>query len=200
MASADAKPQKQELVWTKEGDINNGTSLCGYLTFNAGMYSDAAKRDDKYREFVEYMHSMPARGPTDKAWLSLATYEANVPDKLLREGGIAEWVARLITLSGQPVTPEDDEGKLSCEFGGTYKDQVFRLYDYKGDESIHIGGNPDMLDLVGLRKTLWQQVRESVKPTPFQAITSYHDEIAWGYPAAAAATVDARDPSAIASE
>jgi hypothetical protein len=90
-------------------------------------------------------------------------------------------VARLITLSGQPVTIKDNQGGTSFEFSGTWKGQAFRLYDYSDGEAIHIGGEPDKLDVKGLRVALWKLVRMSVTPTPFQAKSDYYDK-PWGYP------------------
>jgi len=82
-----------------------------------------------------------------------------------------EIVARLITLSGQDPTQASDGYKTSVEFSGTYGGRVFTLYDYKGDDTVHIGGQ-DGLDVGALVIALAQALR-TVEPTSYSAVRHY---------------------------
>lgn len=93
-----------------------------------------------------------------------------------------ETVARLVTLSGQPAESTDEE-KTSVHFVGTYKGQVFTLYDYKEDREIHIGGGPK-LDVAGLQADLLEAL-ENVTPTPYQARKYYDEQVGHHWPTGA---------------
>ncbi len=182
-----------EVVWN--ASVEHDGSLCGHLTFDPDQYircvADHNKHDLRLRHLIEGMHSLPAlrptglTHPTDPTWFSIDTYTQEV-DAILRTSNMAEWVARLITLSDQTVVSNQEHGgKSSFKFVGRYKGQEFCLYDYKGGHSIHIGGDPDRLDICGLRLSLWKAVASVTTPTPFQAQCSdYHSE-SWGYPVVA---------------
>jgi hypothetical protein len=55
--------------------------------------------------------------------------------------------------SGQPRWNASGDGKVTVEFCGTFDGAVFTLYDYKGDDTFHIGGR-DGLDVEGLKRAL----------------------------------------------
>ena len=87
----------------------------------------------------------------------------------------AETVARLIALSGQDPTQFTDEYKVSVEFGGTFDGQVFTLYDYKGDDTLHVGALDGRLDVAGLNAYLIDALT-AVQPSPFTALIQYDDD------------------------
>ena len=82
-------------------------------------------------------------------------------------------IARLITASGQDPTAKTDAYKVSVEFTGTYGGDVFTLYDYKGDDRLHIGG-PARLDVAGLTVALIA-ILSAVEPTPYRAERHYDE-------------------------
>lgn len=92
-----------------------------------------------------------------------------------------ETIARLRTLSGQDPTKIADGYKTSVEFGGTFGDEPFFLYDYKADREIHIGGS-DRLDVAGLHAALVDALRTAV-PTPYEAREAYDGNRTHGWPA-----------------
>lgn len=59
----------------------------------------------------------------------------------------------LALASGQPGNTRDGDGKVTVEFTGTCDGKPFTLYDYKGDQTFHVGGNSN-LDTVQLAKDL----------------------------------------------
>lgn len=82
-------------------------------------------------------------------------------------------VAYLKAASGQDPTAAGDGYKVSVEFTGTFKGEPFSLYDYKGDDQIHIGGRPT-LDVPGLELALTAAI-EQVQPAEYTA-TRHYDE------------------------
>jgi hypothetical protein len=63
-----------------------------------------------------------------------------------------------------------DEYKISFLLSGKYKGEVFTIYDYKGDECIHIGGK-NTLDI----KSLIKELNELIKMTePLEYKAKYH--------------------------
>lgn len=80
-------------------------------------------------------------------------------------------VARLKTLSGQEPAEGGDAYKVSVEFKGTFNGHVFTLYDYKGDDTIHIGGHGG-LDVDGLKSELAERLRVT-QPSPYEARRHY---------------------------
>lgn len=86
-----------------------------------------------------------------------------------------EIVARLYNLSNQEIFQQGDGYKLSFEVFGTYKGEIFTLYDYKGEFDIHIGGSEN-LDINGLRKELDDMIMQS-KSKPYNAKTHYDNNI-----------------------
>lgn len=99
----------------------------------------------------------------DVEWVGtgLRGYLDNVP------WSFEETVARLKTLSGQEPGDRADRDKTSVEFNGTFGGKVFTLYDYKGDRTIHIGGNGD-LDVASLRDAL-RRALDGVRPSAYEA-------------------------------
>lgn len=84
-----------------------------------------------------------------------------------------ETVARLITATNQIPIQSD---KTSFHFVGMFNNQIFTIYDYKGDFKLHIGGTNN-LDFKGLSSKLIE-VLTPVIPTPFTATIpdEYADE------------------------
>lgn len=82
-----------------------------------------------------------------------------------------ETVARVHAASGQPVRSTDDY-KTSVCFEGTYKGAYFRVYDYKEDRELHIGGGSD-LDVRGLLIALASAV-ERAEPKAYTAKEYYN--------------------------
>jgi len=82
-----------------------------------------------------------------------------------------ETVARLVALSGQSPADRSDGYKTSVEFVGHFKGQVFTLYDYKGDRSLHVGGT-SALDVDGLRQALIVELA-TIAPVAYSAIEYY---------------------------
>jgi hypothetical protein len=99
-----------------------------------------------------------------------------------------ETVARLLTLSGQPAKSLD-EYKTSVEFRGTFKGQVFTLYDYKEDRAFHVGGT-EALDVVGLAIVLTGYLKDS-PPSPYAAREYYNDKTGHGWPPPDTSVIDA---------
>lgn len=91
-----------------------------------------------------------------------------------------ELVARLITLSGQSGQENGDGYKLSVQFTGTFNGKPFSLYDYKGDDEIHVGGH-DELDVTGLLRALNAGI-QNTKPTSYVATRHYDDATTHQYP------------------
>lgn len=184
---SSTKPTSADVVWLDSVKLGR-TSLCGHLNVDKRCLEQALKsRDPGYIRMIEGLHSMPAFRGDDPAWLSIAKYQMEVPE-VLQEATFAEWVARLVTLSNGKGR-FGDFGKSSFEFQGTFNGEVFTLYDYKGDQSLHIGGNPAILDVVHFRRTLWKALAEVTTLTPFQTqCNEYHDKL-WGYPDPAVTTV-----------
>jgi len=91
-----------------------------------------------------------------------------------------ETVAKIITVSGQMGTDATDGYKCSVEFVGTFKGQVFTLYDYKEDFQLHIGGR-DGLDVRDLIAALTDALKD-VTPTPFVATLHYDSRRQYGWP------------------
>lgn len=87
--------------------------------------------------------------------------------------GFEETVARLKALSGQDPTEGGDGYKVSVEFVGQFNGQPFTLYDYKGDNEIHIGGR-DKRFVPALQKALVAAMA-SVVPAAYTA-TLHYDE------------------------
>ena len=88
---------------------------------------------------------------------------------------IAQWsfeetVARLITLSGQ-AAKSGDQYKVSVKFVGRFNGDVFTLYDYKCDRTLHIGGTR-VDHVAALRQALTRRLRR-VAPTPYRAREYY---------------------------
>jgi hypothetical protein len=89
----------------------------------------------------------------------------------LGELGFQETVARLITLSGQTPVGSGD-GKTTVEFAGTFRGKAFSLYDYRGDQELHIGGGP-ALNVDALREALTAALK-GVQPTPYICTDTGH--------------------------
>lgn len=84
-----------------------------------------------------------------------------------------ETIARLVTLSGQ--TPfENIDDKVWFEFVGQFNGVTFTVYDYCGDEFIHVGGEVMIkagdrsLDYLAFIPEL-ERLLDTVEPTPFRA-------------------------------
>ena len=84
-----------------------------------------------------------------------------------------ETVARLYNLSDQDIFAYQEE-KCIFELMGKYDGEPFSLYDYKGDQRIHIGGR-DTLDVTELSKHLVKLVNKT-KPKFFTARSVYLGE------------------------
>lgn len=102
-----------------------------------------------------------------------------------------ETVGRIITISQQGTPPSapgkpwkifGDDDKTSFEFVGTFEGHPFDLYDYQGDNQIHIGGT-DKLNLDGLRAALLDALTKAT-PTPFEAthVTMTRNTYGWKGP------------------
>lgn len=89
----------------------------------------------------------------------------------IKDMSFEEVVARLYNLSDQEIFDKTDKYKVSFDIHGSYKGNVFTLYDYKGDNMIHIGGK-DGLDVKGLKKELIKLIKKSV-PKPYIAKLYY---------------------------
>jgi hypothetical protein len=107
----------------------------------------------------------------DLKWKGVETSGTYFRDYLHSPYSFEETVARLVTLSEQPIESPDGE-KVSVEFTGTFKGQVFTLYDYKEDREMHIGGHSH-LAVEGLDLVLQQELA-STHPTPYTA-KEYYD-------------------------
>lgn len=96
-----------------------------------------------------------------------------------------ETVARLTALSGQD--PAEKAGdKTSVEFIGQFNGETFTLYDYKGDNCIHIGGGRGTD--VGRIRELVRAALEAVPPAPYRAVVTYDETRAHGWSASAVVT------------
>lgn len=80
-------------------------------------------------------------------------------------------IGRINNLSNQNIFGQSDEEKLSFSLDGTYKNEPFNLYDWKGDKCVHIGGN-DKLDVEGLRTELIELIKKT-EPKSYTAICYY---------------------------
>jgi len=89
-------------------------------------------------------------------------------------------VARLYNLSNQNIFEQGDEYKLSFEVSGSFDGKPFTLYDWKGDNCVHIGGHDD-LDVPGLKKELLKLVKKT-DPKPFTAKLHYYGNGTYSYP------------------
>ena len=86
-------------------------------------------------------------------------------------------LARLITIGkehGQDIFKQCDDQKSIFKLEGTYKGEVFTLYDYKGNAGVNIGGT-NQLDVAGLVPALVDVIRKT-KPTAFTAQSPYTGE------------------------
>lgn len=85
-----------------------------------------------------------------------------------------ETVAKLVTLAvGYPLFETGDQYKTSFHLCGKYNGNVFTLYDWKGGDHIHIGGNNN-LDVDGLITEL-KSLLDQTPPTSFTAYLNYED-------------------------
>ncbi|ARF11908.1 hypothetical protein Klosneuvirus_3_43 [Klosneuvirus KNV1] len=82
-------------------------------------------------------------------------------------------VARLYNLSNQNIFEQGDQYKLSFVVSGLFDGKPFTLYDWKGDECVHIGGKDD-LDVLELKKELLKLIKKT-NPKPFTA-KLYYDQ------------------------
>jgi hypothetical protein len=98
-----------------------------------------------------------------------------------------ETVARLKALSGQDPTAQTDEYKVSVEFEGTFRGDTFTLYDYKGDNALHIGGTSD-LDVAALQAALVPELW-TVTPAPYTATIHYAERGTHGWPNASSSAL-----------
>lgn len=107
-------------------DENNYGGLIGYLFMSSelqdslkvikSMYTD--ERYEKYLESFKYI-------PTHKKNIDFLSFE--------------EIVARLNNLTNKEIFGNFD--KCSFILQGKFKNKYFRLYDYKSDNCVHIGGD-----------------------------------------------------------
>ena len=94
---------------------------------------------------------------------------------LRTEFSFEESVARLYNLSNQEIFfDDDDKDKITFEATGTYKGEVFTLYDWKGGQCIQIGGTR-ALDVVGFIKKL-KRLLAKTEPKHFEARSAYTGE------------------------
>lgn len=84
-----------------------------------------------------------------------------------------ETIARLITVSGQTPTAMSDGYKTSVEFVGKFKGEIFTLYDYKGDRTIHIGSGGGV-NAAQLQAALVKAM-SAVRPSPYRAEEHYDE-------------------------
>ena len=94
----------------------------------------------------------------------------------------SEAVALLLDLSGtsqEQVFEASGDDKVSVEFHGTWRDQVFTLYDWKNDFQLHIGGR-EALEVDSLERALLRHM-ETATPRAFKALATYERRIAYGF-------------------
>ena len=90
-----------------------------------------------------------------------------------------ETVARLVAASEQGVNPVDDY-KTSVTFSGTFRGDPFRLYDWKGDRLLHVGGSR-RFNLRGFQDAL-TRVLAAVEPSPYAAHEKFDRLRTYGWP------------------
>jgi hypothetical protein len=101
-----------------------------------------------------------------------------------------EAVARLYALVNYNIFQETDQYKSSFGITGTYKGDVFTLYDYKCDEAIHIGCHgacliPELSNIELDIKSFKKDLLEVMKETKPNTAKYYYDEYAgtvYSYP------------------
>lgn len=93
-----------------------------------------------------------------------------------------EMVARLYNLSNQNIFEQGDEYKTSFDIIGSFNGKPFTLYDWKGDNCVHIGGHDD-LEVPALRKELFKLIKKT-SPKPYTAQLHYDScyDISYSYP------------------
>ncbi|QKF94105.1 hypothetical protein QKU48_gp0647 [Fadolivirus algeromassiliense] len=135
-------------------DINlDGTHFLGYLYVNESYLN---------------MFSYKSNGESILLFDSMSQYKYDPAS--FEHISFEELVARLNNLSDQNIFSQGDGYKLSFELLGTYKNKPFTLYDYKGDNCVHIGGN-DCLDVGGLKNELIKLIN-TTNPKDYTA--KYH--------------------------
>lgn len=80
-------------------------------------------------------------------------------------------VARLYNLSNQSIFDQGDDYKLSFKVHGSFDEKPFTLYDWKGDNCVHIGGKDD-LDVPNFKKELLKLLKKT-EPKQFTAKLHY---------------------------
>jgi hypothetical protein len=123
-----------------------GSSLSGYV------FVDPVELD--HVDLVRYSYDAEAYSGDDS---SMWTFESVL--------------ARLNSIANQVIFDDGNFHKSCFEIMGTYKGQFFRLYDYREDRCIHIGGGPE-LDVDGLIAELNELIKAAV-PKPFMCRSSY---------------------------
>lgn len=134
------------------------------------------------------MTELSLQHPVKRGGTHLVGYLFNTDDHLSRyycdrslfdpTWGFEDIVARLITLgkrNGQDIFKQTDEEKCMFELEGTYKGEVFTLYDYKGNGGVNIGGT-DRLDVIGLSNALADIIKVTLA-TKFKEHSPYTGEV-----------------------
>lgn len=126
----------------------NGTHMLGYLY----VCEDELPNAKQFQKLYKYKYDARVYNNSNIFWFE-------------------DVVARLYNISNQNIFEQGDEYKLSFEIIGSYDNKPFTLYDYKGDNCVHIGGNDD-LDFVGLKKDLVKELK-TTNPKHFTANLNY---------------------------
>ena len=119
------------LVPSKE-ECNESTSLVDYLMLSPSML--------KLESLFEKINGSNGIMCTNTSVTQLKNFMAENP---ILSNDLHVIISLLQKVSGQRgYLDKEDVGKLTFEFVGVFRGTRFNLYDYKEDESIHIGG-PD---------------------------------------------------------
>jgi hypothetical protein len=136
------------VIFDANAEMGNMCGLRGYL------FVDALSLDDA--DLDRYPYDTEAYSGEDaSSW----TFESVL--------------ARLNSIANQVIFDDGNFDKSCFEINGTYKGQFFRLYDYREDRCVHIGGGPE-LDVDGLIAELNELIKAAV-PKPFTCRSSYRN-------------------------
>lgn len=165
--------EKERVKWSREQDVGRDfTCLVDYFFMDA-FSCTSFERDVRSGRSI--------KGPYGYA--SKECIQAHLERlKECKLGGFEEVVARLAAASNQDIWAANDGDKVAFEAIGTFKNQSFSLYNYKGDEQIHIGAsskfaterNQNVVDswLDELKSDLAKQL-SSATPQPFDHTCKY---------------------------